>query len=216
MRTLVVSDKVEAILYSGAIADNFGDVELVLSCGDLPFYYIEFIVSMLNRPTFYVFGNHGSEVQYHSGKNESWQIASTPQGATDLHCKTAKAGPLLMAGLEGSMRYNNSSKTQYTDGEMWMNVFRLMPKLLYNRLRYGRWLDILVTHSPPFGIHDQPDRAHTGFRCFLPFMRWFKPRYLLHGHIHLYRNNTTTHTQYHETEVINIYPYRVLDLEPFG
>jgi Icc-related predicted phosphoesterase len=214
MRTLVVSDKVEAILYSGGIVDRFGDVELVISCGDLPFYYIEFIVSMLNKPTYFVFGNHGSEVQYHSGKGDSWQVASAPQGATNLHCRTAKVGPLLLAGLEGSMRYNNSSQSQYTDMEMWLNIRHLAPKLLYNRLRYGRWLDVLVTHSPPLGIHDKSDLAHTGFRSFLPFMRWFKPRYLLHGHIHLYRHNEVTETRYHHTEIINIYPYRVLDLEP--
>ncbi len=45
-------------------------------------------------------------------------------------------------------------------------------------------------------------------------MRVFKPRYLLHGHIHLYRHNEVTRTFYHETEVINIYPYQILDLAP--
>ncbi|MEZ4678164.1 MAG: hypothetical protein R2932_28505 [Caldilineaceae bacterium] len=140
MRILAVSDKVEAIIYSGGIADRFGDVDLVVSCGDLPFYYIEFVVSMLNKPTFYVFGNHGSEVQYHSGKGDSWQVASAPQGATNLHCRTANVSSLLLAGLEGSMRYNTSSETQYTDFEMWLNICRLAPKLLANRLRYGRWL----------------------------------------------------------------------------
>ena len=166
MRTLAISDKVEAIIYSGGITDRFGDVDLILSCGDLPFYYIEYVVSMLNKPTYYVFGNHGSEVQYHSGKGDDWQSASEPQGATNLHCGTAKVGALLLAGLEGSMRYNDSSTTQYTDSEMWLNICRLAPKLLANRLRYGRWLDILITHSPPFGIHDKEDRAHTGFRSF--------------------------------------------------
>ena len=43
-------------------------------------------------------------------------------------------------------------------------------------------------------------------------MRWFKPRYLLHGHIHLYRRNVVVQTRYCETEVINTYPYRILDL----
>lgn len=213
MRTLVVSDKVEPILYSGAIAERVGQVDLVLSCGDLPFYYIEFIVSMLNKPTYYVMGNHGSEVQYHSGKGESWQVATAPQGATNLHCATARVGNLLLAGLEGSIRYNYSSASQYTDSEMWLNVARLAPKLLRNRLRYGRWLDVLVAHSPPLGIHDRSDRAHTGFRSFLPFMRWFKPRYLLHGHIHLYRHDEVVQTRYNETEIINVYPYRLLELD---
>lgn len=214
MRTLLISDKVEALLYSGAIVDHFNDVELVISCGDLPFYYIEYVVSMLNKPTYFVFGNHGSEVQYHSGKGDSWQVASQPQGAANLHCTTAQVGPLLLAGLEGSMRYNNSSGAQYTNFEMWRNICQLVPKLMINRLRHGRWLDVLVAHSPPLGIHDKPDLAHTGFQSFLPFMRWFKPRYLLHGHIHLYRRNQVTSTQYHQTDVVNVYPYRVMDLEP--
>ena len=81
-----------------------------------------------------------------------------------------------------------------------------------NRLSYGRYLDVLVAHSPPLGIHDKPDLPHRGFKCFLDFTRIFKPRYLLHGHIHIYRNGETTRTRYLESEVINVYPYRILDL----
>lgn len=212
MRALVISDKVEPILYSPAINERIGPVDLILSCGDLPFYYIEFIVSMVNRPAYYVFGNHGREFEYQSGKGDHWNRQTAPQGAMNLHLRTEKVNNLLLAGLEGSIRYNDSSEAQYTDNEMWMNILRLAPALALNRLRYGRWLDVLVAHSPPFGIHDKPDRAHTGFRSFLPFMRFFKPRYLLHGHIHLYRNNEVVQTKYHDTEVINIYPFRVLDL----
>src|SRR5690606_30054496 len=98
--------------------------------------------------------------------------------------------------------------------QMWGNIARMVPGLLYNRIRYGRWLDVLVAHSPPLGIHDQPDLAHTGFQSFLAFMRTFKPRYLLHGHIHLYRLDETTMTRYVETDVVNVYPYRFLEIEP--
>jgi hypothetical protein len=48
MRALVISDKVEPILYGPAINDRVGAVDLILSCGDLPFYYIEYIISMVN------------------------------------------------------------------------------------------------------------------------------------------------------------------------
>jgi len=44
--------------------DRFGDVELVLSCGDLPYYYLEYIVSMLNVPLLYVHGNHDAPPEY--------------------------------------------------------------------------------------------------------------------------------------------------------
>jgi Icc-related predicted phosphoesterase len=211
MRVLAISDKVEPILYSPAICKRVGDVDLIVSCGDLPFYYIEYVVSMVNRPCYYVFGNHGREIEYQGG---NWYQKTEPLGAENLHMHTAREGQLLLAGLEGSIRYNNAPRFQYTDNEMFFNILRLAPRLLYNRIRYGRWLDVLVAHSPPRGIHDLPDRAHQGFGSFLTFMRWFRPRYLLHGHIHLYRQNTVTRTQYLDTEVVNIYPYQILDLEP--
>lgn len=210
MRVLAICDKVVPVLYSGGIREHVGEVDLIISCGDLPYYYIDFVVSMLNRPSYFVYGNHGKEAEYWSNN----QVMTGPAGATNLHCTVRQEGGLLLAGLEGSMRYNSAPRFQYTNSEMWGNIARLVPGLLFNRLRHGRWLDVLVAHSPPYGIHDQPDRAHTGFRSFLPFMRWFKPRYLLHGHIHLYRSDTVTRTQYHETKVINIYPYRILEIEP--
>jgi hypothetical protein len=211
MRVLAVSDKVEPILYSSVVNERIGPVDMILSCGDLPFYYIEYLVSVINRPCYYVFGNHGREVEFQGGQ---WAPKHAPMGGTNLHGRTMREGSLLLAGLEGSVRYNRAPKYQYTEREMRGVIMHMIPALMRNRLRYGRWLDVLVAHSPPKGIHDQPDPAHVGFEAFLRFMRWFKPRYLLHGHIHLYRLNVTTKTQYEETEVINVYPYRILDLEP--
>lgn len=216
MRVLVVSDKVEPILYSAGIQRHVGKVDFVISCGDLPHYYLDFITSMLGRPMYYVAGNHAREVEYQSGKGETWQAVTEPAGAINLHGRVAREGTLLMAGLEGSIRYNSAPRYQYTQSEMWLNVYRLAPRLLLNRIRYGRFLDVLVAHSPPWKIHDQEDRPHQGFKSFLAFMRWFKPRYLLHGHIHLYRRDVTTVTRYGRTDVVNVYPYRIMDLEPLG
>jgi Icc-related predicted phosphoesterase len=90
-------------------------------------------------------------------------------------------------------------------------VWRLAPDLLWNRVRHGRGLDVLNAHSPPAGIHDGPDPAHLGFPSFHWLMRTFKPRYLLHGHKHVYRHDEVTVTQYQETTVINVYPWRILE-----
>jgi Icc-related predicted phosphoesterase len=100
----------------------------------------------------------------------------------------------------------------YTEAEMRRVVAQLVPRLLWNRQRFGRALDVLVTHSPPFGIHDRPDLPHTGFKVFLSFLRLFKPRYHLHGHIHIYRQDEVTQTQFEETTIVNVYPYRVLEM----
>ena len=58
MRILTVSDKVEPVLYGPYIRERVGKVDLILACGDLPYYYLEYIVGLLDVPLFYVHGNH--------------------------------------------------------------------------------------------------------------------------------------------------------------
>jgi Icc-related predicted phosphoesterase len=181
----------------------------VLGCGDLPHYYLEFIVSMLNAPLYYVMGNHGFEVEYANGGVQR----KRPEGCVDIDEHAVTWRGLSIAGLQGSMRYKDGPY-QYTQAEMDNKSLLLSVKLLQQRLKNGRWLDILVTHAPPYGIHAGKDLCHTGFCAFLRFMDRFKPRYLIHGHSHLYSQLQTTTTQYGVTTVINAYPYRLLDIEP--
>ncbi len=219
MKILAISDEVVEALYSPRVRQQFRDVALVIGCGDLPFYYLEYIVTMLDVPLYYVPGNHDKVDQYHS----DGRVVHRAEGCEALDSRAAafKADisppptppPLLLAGLGGSMRYNNEGVHQYTEGEMNSRLLRLAPGLLANRLRHGRYLDILVTHAPPRGIHDDTDLAHTGFRAFRTFMEVFRPRLLLHGHSHVYRSDITTSTRYQDTQVINVYPYRVIEWE---
>ncbi len=210
LQVLAVSDRVEPRIYGPGIRSVAGDAELIVGCGDLPYYYLDYIVSTLNRPFYYVHGNH-DRPEYRSNRS----VVREPQGGVNLHRRLCRHRGLLIAGLEGSHRYNANEHYQYTQMEMWSHVLAMAPTLFINRLLYGRYLDILVTHSPPFGIHDGTDRPHIGFRAFLALMRWFKPRYLLHGHQHVYNNLTTTQTRYHQTRIINVYPYKILQLD-FG
>jgi Icc-related predicted phosphoesterase len=99
----------------------------------------------------------------------------------------------------------------YTESEMRRYIARLAPRLVLNRAKYGRSLDILVTHSPPFGIHDKEDLPHTGFKIFRNFMTMFQPKYLLHGHIHIYRQDDVCVTDFEQTCVMNVYPYRLFE-----
>jgi len=209
VKVLFVSDKVVEHIYSPIIANRYNDVELVVGCGDLPYYYLEFIQSILNVSLFYVHGNHDPEQEYLSDGS----VITGPMGGINLHCRTFKEKKLLLAGLEGSIRYRQG-RFQYSQREMWLNVFlHLTPRLLLNKLRYGRYLDMLVAHSPPYGIHNGEDHIHVGFRSFLWAMKVFKPRYLVHGHRHIYNPSETTNTLFLNTNVINIYPYKLLDIE---
>lgn len=208
VKILAISDKIEEIIYSPELKDRFGNVDLVLSCGDLPFYYLEYIVTLLNVPLLYVQGNHSPQIEHtYSGEKKS-----NPGGCLDIDDRSVEIQGLLIGGLEGSMRYTPQGRYQYTEGEMQRKVWRMAPQLLLNRLVRGRCLDILITHAPPYGIHDGEDRCHTGFRAFRSFMDRYRPRYLLHGHMHLYLPLDSRVTSYGRTTVINAYGYQVLEI----
>jgi uncharacterized protein len=207
---LAVSDHVENLVYSDRIRERFGHVDLVISCGDLPPSYLEYIVSSLNVPLLGVRGNH----------DHGRDFAAVPRGTLgpgthDLHARVAEHHGLLLAGLEGSMRYNDGPH-QFTETGMRAQIARLVPRLLLNKLRHGRYLDILITHAPPQGIHDRPDQCHRGFAALRNFLTRYRPRYHLHGHIHLYDRQTITRTQFADTTVLNAYGFREVRVPPVG
>ncbi len=207
MKILAVSDKVLDQLYRADVQQQLPDFDLIIGCGDLPFYYLEFLVSALDKRLVYVSGNHDAGPQYTS----EGRVLATVPGGLDIHGRVVLRDGLLIGGLEGSMRYRPRAPLMYTEAEMRRQVARLLPRLFRNKVRYGRYIDILVTHSPPFGIHDKPDLPHTGFKIFLRFMEWFRPKYLLHGHIHIYRHNIQRITQFEDTKIVNVYPHYTLE-----
>jgi Icc-related predicted phosphoesterase len=211
MKILAISDEVVPQVYDASMKTRFADVDLVLSCGDLPHYYLEYVVTMLNVPLYYVMGNHGRELEVTSSDGQRIR----PGGCVDIDEQVVEHDGLWIAGLEGSMRYKQGPY-QYSQTEMSYRALRLGMRLLRNRVISGRWLDILITHAPPFGIHDGKDVCHTGFRTFLTFMGRHRPQYLIHGHSHVHNRLQTTMTQYRDTVVLNAYPYRILEIARHG
>ncbi|RLC71632.1 MAG: metallophosphoesterase [Chloroflexi bacterium] len=206
MKILTVSDRVVESIYSVSIKQQFGDVDLVLACGDLPPYYLEFIVTMLGVPLLYVFGNHDQGVFTFNGK-----FKHAPEGCINVDERIVQVKGLLIGGLEGSMLYSGQGDHQYTEWDMIWKALRMAPALWWNRLRYGRFLDILITHAPPYRIHDGVDRCHTGFKTFLRMMDIYHPRYLIHGHVHVYSPHTIIRTTYGRTQVVNTYGYQIIN-----
>lgn len=210
MKVLSLSDVPVHMIYGPQIRSLFPDVDLVIGCGDLSYDYQEFVISMLDVPLFFVRGNHDKVLEYHLHGAHGG-----PQGGIDLHRKVINYRGLLLAGVEGSLRYR-PGPFQYSQEEMWVNVFSLVPRLLRNKFAYNRYLDVFVTHAPPKGIHDQPDRPHQGIDAFRWLIQVFKPAYHFHGHIHIYRPDTATETLLDGTRVINTFSFRttVLDFTP--
>jgi Icc-related predicted phosphoesterase len=199
---LAVSDKVVEHIYSPQVAERHSEAELVFGCGDLPYYYLEYIQDKLGKQVFFVRGNHANPIEY------SQSGAKTkPNGAIDLHRKVVEHKGFIFAGVEGSLRYNRGP-FQYSQQEMWTHVLGLAPRLFLNRWLRGRALDVFITHAPPTGIHDMPDRAHKGIDAFIWLLKVFKPGLHLHGHIHIYRPDKVRRTQFHSTTVINVYGHQ--------
>jgi Icc-related predicted phosphoesterase len=217
MKILCVSDQIDPLVYSPFIKERFSDVDLVLSAGDLPMDYLEFIVSSLNKPLLFVFGNHNlEEYAGYAGKrdisNYDFFQNGCSSGAIHADSKVCREDGLIVMGLGGSMRYNHG-ENQFSNMEMLWKIITKIPILLFNRIFYGRYLDILLTHAAPEGIHDRKDLCHRGFRAFLWFMRTFKPGYLVHGHIHLYDLSAVRITRYCRTTVLNAFSHHVIDTE---
>jgi Icc-related predicted phosphoesterase len=204
MKIVVVSDVVIDWIYSPEIRKLLSDTDLVIGCGDLPTYYLEYIISSLDVPLFHVHGNHS--IPEPGGDHN----IPNSTGCIDLHCRMLQFEGHSFAGVEGSLRYNNGAY-QYSQLGMWVNVFKLVPALLRNRAKYGKYLDVFVTHAPAWGIQDQPDLPHQGIKAYRWLLTRFQPDYHLHGHIHVYRPDMVTESSFGKTRVINAYGYRKLE-----
>lgn len=207
---LAVSDEVDQRIYSTSLRERMSDVDLVIGCGDVPASYLEFLVDSLNRPVYYVLGNHAEELTRIGERG----VPKLPDGCVDLGGKVVREPTygLLMAGLPGSPRYSEREPVQYTEAQLTWMILKMAPRLLWNRLRHGRYLDLLVTHAPPRDVNDADDFAHQGFKVMRTFLKRFVPAYQLHGHIHLYDRSIPNVARFLQTEVINVYPYQKLDL----
>lgn len=210
MRILAVADQVEPQLYTNSVLKWLGPVDLLLSCGDLPADYLEFLYSTFNVPFMHVKGNHCYVP--HDPVTKQCSPTSYP-GILDLNGKVVEHEGLLIAGAEGSPWYNGGTH-QYTEQQFTLTLLRLVPGLLANKVRTGRYLDVLVTHAPPRGIHDNNDKAHRGFTTLNPFIQRFRPAVMLHGHTHRYEPMLPVFTDLGATQVLNAYGHVTLQLEP--
>ena len=207
MKILALSDQVEERVYYLAGHGHFRDVNLILGCGDLPYTYLEYLVSVLNVPMFYVPGNHDP------AENPRF-VSTRAEGGSNLDLKCASAKGLLLAGFGGSVRYHPDAANQYSQAEAFRRIVHLIPGLLWNRIRYGRALDVLISHSPPFDIQDEQTQAHRGLKALNWILGWAKPRYHFHGHTHFYRRNLEPAvTQLGPTTIMNIFPYKVIEIK---
>ncbi len=217
MRILCISDQVDPLVYSSRMKDRFGEVDLVLAAGDLPMEYLGFITSMLNKPLLFVEGNHdlGRIAPWSdtpASRIDSPHAQGDDSGAIDIGFRFAKVDGLIVLGIPGSMRYNGGPN-QFTELQMAFRILLCIPRLVWNRVLHGRACDIVLTHAPPRGIHDRDDPCHRGFESFNRLIRRARPRWLIHGHVHLYDLADVRVSQSLSTTVVNAFGHWSIDTE---
>ena len=181
---LAVSDEVDEGLRAD-VAPARG-AELIVSCGDLPFDYLGYLVDALEAPLVFVPGNHDPEVSGYRTTRAGLTVraglpatAPWPPGAINADGHVVDVAGLRVAGLGGSVRYR-PGPNQYGQREQRRRARRLARRASWRRRR----VDVLLTHSPPRGVGDRDDPPHVGFDCLHVLARRLRVPLLLHGHVH--------------------------------
>ena len=197
MKILAVSDEECTALWDYYIPGRLAGYDLILSCGDLKASYLSFLVTMANVPVLYIHGNHDTRYD-----------TDPPEGCDSIDDHLVIYNGLRILGLGGCRKYHPGPH-QYTEEQMRRRIRKLR-----RYIKKAGGVDLVVTHAPPAGVGDAEDPAHRGFEALIEFLEQYKPRYLLHGHVHLsYGMDRTRVRTYADTEVINVTERYALTVE---
>ena len=190
MNILVLADKESKYLWDYFEKSKLDGVDLIISCGDLNPQYLSFLATFAKVPILYVHGNHDAIYE-----------TTPPDGCICIDDDLYVYNGIRILGLGGSQCYNFGAY-QYSEKEMRSRIFKLRRKLR----KYGGF-DILVTHAPALELNDGEDLPHKGFQAFRDLLDQYKPKYFLHGHVHLTYNwqQQRICTYNDTTTVINAY-----------
>lgn len=196
MKILAVSDEECQALWEYYVPGRLDGYDLIISCGDLKADYLSFLVTMAKCPVLYVHGNHDGGYDH-----------GPPEGCDCIDDKVVVYNGLRIAGLGGCRKYH-PGPYQYTEQQMRRRI-----RKLWFPLWRTKGVDLLVTHAPAHEVGDSDDPAHWGFAAFREFMDKYRPKYLLHGHVHMtYGQNQKRELQCGDTTAINVYERYTLEI----
>ena len=212
VRVLVIADEEAPNLHAETLRDLAPD--LVLSAGDLPWHYLEYVGSCVDAPMVFVPGNHDPVIERSRRRRNDIFTADgmicdgpRPHGATNADGTVIEAAGLRIAGLGGCVRYKPGPH-QYTQREYDGRARRLL-----RSARRGGPVDVLLTHAPPLGLGDGEDKPHEGIQALHGVLERLLPSWHLHGHIHPYGQQLPDR-QVGPTTIRNVIPWRMVDIEP--
>lgn len=199
LNILILADHKSKFLYDYYDPEQLKDVELIISCGDLPSEYLTFFVTLCNVPLLYVMGNHDRRYE-----------EKPPEGCICIEDDIFVYRGIRILGLGGSMEYIPKSSNQYTERKMKQRVRKLGLKLWWHK-----GFDILVTHAPAYQLNDLEDLPHRGFKVFRTLMEKYEPKFFFHGHVHAnYSRNFKREDTFGKTKVVNAFEYCIVKYPP--
>ncbi len=197
MKILFLADEESKAYWDYFKKDDFAGIDLIISCGDLKASYLSFLTTMVGVPVLYVRGNH----------DDSYR-ENPPEGCICIEDTIFNFEGIRILGLGGCNRYKMGIN-QYTEKEMEKRIKKLKWKLFFNK-----GFDIMVTHSPARGLHDDEDKCHIGFEVFNKMIEKYKPKYFVHGHVHMcYGRKFPRVDQVGDTTVINAYEKYIIEID---
>ncbi len=197
MKILAIADEESAYLWDHFEKEKLEGIDVIISCGDLDPRYLSFLATFTSAPVLYVHGNHDEKYD-----------TIPPEGCICIDDTIYVHEGVRILGLGGSMRYR-SGEYQYTEWDMRRRVGRLALKLFRHR-----GFDILVTHAPAYQLNDARDLPHQGFKIFISLIERYRPRFFLHGHVHMsYGRKHKRYDKYQDTHVINAFERCVFEYE---
>ena len=106
MKILFLADEEVKSYWDFFRKEDFEDIDIIISCGDLSPSYLSFLTTMTSIPVLYVRGNHDDKYQM-----------NPPEGCICIEDSLYKFNGVRIVGLGGCMRYN-LGMNQYTEKEM--------------------------------------------------------------------------------------------------
>ena len=196
MKILAIADKESKYYWDFYEQGKLDGIDLIISCGDLDPNYLSFLTTFTPAPVLYVHGNHDK----HYDK-------TPPDGCISIEDDIYVHEGVRILGLGGCLQYN-MGPYQYTQKEMIQRVRKCSWKI-----KKHKGFDILVTHAPALGLHDDEDLCHKGFDTFNKLVEKYHPKFFVHGHVHLnYGAKFQREDVVGETRVVNAFEKYVIEI----
>lgn len=159
--------------------------DCILLLGDIDILYLKSISEVFkNKIILGVLGNHDNfgDLEYYDLLN--------------IHNKVISFNNVSFLGVEGSVKYKKENAPMHSQEEV-LNII--------NGIDY---VDVVISHNSPKGVHDKNDIAHQGYEAITNYIYDKKPKVCLHGHQHINKVSKIG-----STLIIGVYGGSILDLD---